>query len=220
MKKIIIVFIILFSVAASVRLFLYAYEHRSIQEQSFYRYALSEGELNKIQDGDIILRHGYGLVSDMIVEQLDEKYDISHCAIVCKNDSQCMVIHSVSSTLSNVDGVQSQEIRSFIRDSQYNSVIVIRYKPKINKPLSAISRRAQDYLKRQIPFDNAFNIEDSSEFYCTELLWKVILNEYGDDIMAGKNNERKDHLRFDTFLDSTKFDIILNHHLRKKHSGS
>jgi len=215
MKKTVIIFIIILSVTASLRLFLYAYEHRSMQEQSFYRYALSEGELNKIQDGDIILRHGYGLVSDMIVEQLDEKYDISHCAIVCKSDTQFQVIHSVSSTLSNIDGVQAQDIRSFIRDSQYNSVIVIRYKPQINKPLSAMSRRAKDYLKRQIPFDNGFNIEFSSEFYCTELLWKVIINEYGDDIMQGKNNERKDHLRFDTFLDTTKFDIIINHHLRK-----
>ncbi|HNW90898.1 MAG TPA: YiiX/YebB-like N1pC/P60 family cysteine hydrolase [Bacteroidales bacterium] len=221
MKRIfLIIFIIIFSVGASLRLFLYAYENRSMQEQSFYRYTLSDAELNKIQDGDIILRHGYGLVSDMIVEQLDEKYDISHCAIVCKNDTDFMVIHSVSSSLSDIDGVQSQEIRSFIKDSHYNSVIVIRYKPKIDKPLSAISRKARYYLDQQIPFDNAFNIEDSSEFYCTELLWKVILNEYGDDIMQGKNNERKDHLRFDTFLDTTKFEIVLNHHTRKTHKKS
>lgn len=151
----------------------------------------------------------------MIVEQLNEKYDISHCAIVSKNDTEFIAIHSVSSSLSNVDGVQYQEIKSFIRDSHYNSVIVIRYKPKINKSDSAISRKARYYLDQKIPFDNAFNIEDSSEFYCTELLWKVILNEYGDDIMQGKNNERKDHLRFDTFLDTTKFDIIINHHNRK-----
>ena len=41
------------------------------------------------------------------------------------------------------------------------------------------------------------------------------LNEYGDDILLGKNNEHKDHLRFDTFLDTTKFEVIFNHHLRK-----
>ena len=216
MKRIIVViFIIFLSMAASVRLFLYAYENRSMQEQSFYKYALSKEEINKIQDGDIILRHGYGFVSDMIVERLHEKYAISHCAIVCKDDTSCMVIHSVSSSLSDIDGVQSQELNSFIQDSHYNSVIVIRYKPKINKPLSAISRKAKYYLAQQIPFDNAFNINDSSEFYCSELLWKVILNEYGDDIMLGKNNERKDHLRFDTFFDTTKFEIIINHQLRK-----
>jgi len=217
MKRILVVFFItIISMAASLRLFLHAYENRSMQEQSFFSYTLTKEEINKIHDGDLILRHGYGLVSDLIVEQLGEKYDISHCAIVCKDDTNYSIIHSVSSTLSDVDGVQSQDLKSFIKDSHYNSVIVIRYKPQINKPLSAISKRAKDYLAKKIPFDNAFNIDDSSEFYCTELPWKIILNEFHDDIMAGKNNERKDHLRFDTFLDSTKFEIIINHHLRKR----
>jgi len=216
MKKVfLIIFIVLISIAASFWLFLFAYEYHSKQEQFFYKYSLTRDELNKIQDGDIILRHGYGVVSDLIVAQLKEKYDLSHCAIICKDDTNYTIIHSVSSSLSNVDGVQSQDLKSFVNESQLNSIVVIRYKPKINKDNSAISRKAKYYLKKQIPFDNAFNINDSSEFYCTELLWKVILNEYGDDILAGKNNARKDHLRFDTFLDSTKFDIIINHQERK-----
>ena len=203
--------------AISIRLFLYAYEYRSIKEQSFYNYTLSSDEKKLIRDGDIILRHGYGLVSDIIVEQLGEAYDISHCAIVCKLPDTCFVVHSVSSSISNVDGVQAQGLNSFINESQLNSVIVIRYKAQ-DKDLSAISRRAQDYLRKGVPFDEAFDITDSTEFYCTELLWKVLLNEFGDDIMLGKNNERKDHLRFDTFLDSTRFSIVLNHHLRKKNN--
>ncbi|MEI6124260.1 MAG: hypothetical protein WCQ95_11610 [Bacteroidota bacterium] len=216
MKKILsIIFIVLISISASIWLFLLAYDYHSLQEQSFYSYHLTKQEIKEIHDGDIILRHGYGLVSDMIVGELKENYDLSHCAIVCKDDTNCIVIHSVSSSLSNVDGVQSQDLKSFINESQLNSVIVIRYKPRINKDNSAISRKAKYYLKKQIPFDNAFDINDSTEFYCTELLWKVILNEYGDDIMAGKNNERKDHLRFDTFLDTTRFEIIINHQLRK-----
>ena len=186
-----------------------------MQEQFFYRYKLSKEELGKIQDGDIILRHGYGFVSDMIVEKLGEKYDLSHCAIICKEDTNYKIIHSVSSSLSDIDGVQSQDLKNFVNESQYNSIIVVRYKPPINKPLSAISRKARYYLSKQIPFDNAFNINDSSEFYCTELLWKVILNEYHDDFMLDENNRRKDHMDFNTFLDSTRFQIIINHQARK-----
>jgi len=217
MKRIVlIVFIVFLCIISSGWLFLQAYNNHSLQEQSFYKYTLSAEEYNKIQDGDIILRHGYGLVSDLIVEQLKEKYDLSHCAIICKTDTGFVVIHSVSSSLSNVDGVQSQDLKTFVEESHFNSVVVIRYKPKINKPASAISVKAKYYLAKQIPFDNAFDINDSSQFYCTELLWKVILNEFHDDILAGKNNARKDHLRFDTFLDTTRFDIIINHQERKR----
>lgn len=217
MKRIvIIVFVVLSFMVTSAWLFLQAYENKGLREQSFYSYALSEADYKKIQDGDIILRHGYGLVSDLIVEQLKEKYDISHCAIVCKTDTGFAVIHSVSSSVSNIDGMQAQDLKSFIKESQYNSVVVIRYKPKINKADSAISRKAKYYLSQNIPFDESFDINDSTEFYCTELLWKVILDEYGDDIMAGKNNQRKDHLRFDTFLDTALFQVVINHQERKR----
>jgi hypothetical protein len=217
MKRIVlIVFIVSVSFLTSAWLFLLAYDHHSMQEQFFYKYTLSDQEYKKIHDGDIILRHGYGLVSDLIVEQLKENYDLSHCAIVVKTDTGLAVINSISSSISNIDGVQAQDLKSFIQESQYNSVVVIRYKPKINKPDSDIARKAKYYLEKQIPFDEAFDINDSTEFYCTELLWKVILNEYGDDIMAGKNNARKDHLRFDTFLDTARFEIIINHQERKK----
>jgi uncharacterized protein YycO len=195
---------------------MYFYNKHSDQEQSVSYYHLSSDEISKLKDGDIILRHGYGLVSDMIVERLGEEYDISHCAIVCKDSSGIIVIHSVSSSISPHDGVQSQELEPFIRDSQKNSVIIVRYKPKDKiKDNSGISRRARKYLKEEIPFDNSFDINDSSEFYCTELLWKCFLDEYGDDILLDHYNKRKDHMRFDTFLDTTRFEIIINHHLRK-----
>lgn len=216
MKKIVIIFfIVFFSVLLSAWLFLRAYEHKSIKEQHLYKYALSEHEIKRIHEGDIILRHGYGLVSDLIVEQLKEQYDISHCAVVCKTDTGFSVVHSVSSSISNVDGVQAQDLKSFIEESHFNSVIVVRYKPKINKNNSFISSRALNYLDQKIPFDESFNINDSTEFYCTELLWKIFLNEFGDDVFQGKDNIYKDHLKFDTFLDSTRFEIIINHHLRK-----
>jgi uncharacterized protein YycO len=217
MKKIIIiVFIALIVFGLAVFAFLKIYDYRSTRKQESLHYTLSKDELAKLHSGDIILRHGYGFVSDMIVTQLKENYDLSHCAIVCRDKDSLYVIHSVSSSLSNVDGVQSQEINSFIRESQYNSVVVVRYKTTSEKDQSCICEKAQDYLKKGIPFDNAFNINDSTEFYCTELLWKAILNEYQVDILAGKNNERKDHLRFDTFLDTAHFETIINHQARKQ----
>lgn len=216
MKRVVFtIFIVLFSMAISLRLFLYVYEYHSIKEQSFYNYTLSPEEYKLIEEGDIILRHGYGLVSDIIVEQLHEKYDISHCAIICKTDTGFAIVHSVSSSISNIDGVQAQDLKSFVNESQLNSVIILRYKPKIEKPNSCISNRAVQYLTQQVPFDESFDINDSSEFYCTELLWKVFLNEFGDDIFLNKNKERNDHIKFELFLDEERFQVIINHHLRK-----
>ena len=78
---------------------------------------LSEDEITLIQDGDIILRHGNGLVSDLIVKSLHEEFDISHCAIITKKNNDFVVIHSVSQSLSDYDGVQSQSLKSFVKSS-------------------------------------------------------------------------------------------------------
>lgn len=218
MKKIIIiVFIALIFLAACGWTFVYVYNMRTDQEQAVNYYHLTAEESSKIQDGDIVLRHGFGLVSDLIVEQLNENYALSHCAILCKDSSgKILVIHSVSSSVSPYDGVQSQELDPFIRDSWKNSVMIVRYKSSDTIGTnSGIARRARAYLKQQIPFDHSFDINDSSTFYCTELLWKCILNEYNDDILMDHYNKRKDHMRFDTFLDTSRFEIIVNHNDRK-----
>ncbi len=215
-KVIIIIFVALIFLAACAWAFVYVYNMRSDQKQAVNYYHLTPEEISKLKDGDIILRHGFGLVSDLIVEQLDENYDLSHCAILCKDSNHYYVIHSVSSSVSPADGVQSQELEPFIRDSWKNSVVVVRYKGDTTKGSnSGLSRRARAYLKQEIPFDNSFDINDSSEFYCTELLWKCIMNEYGDDILMDHFNKRKDHMRFDTFLDTARFQIIINHQDRK-----
>ncbi len=95
-------------------MFLFLYNYRTEQEHSFSTYTLSKKEINLLQNGDIILRHGYGMASDIIVKTLNEKYDISHCAIICKDSNQINVIHSVSQSLSDFNGVQTQTLSRFI----------------------------------------------------------------------------------------------------------
>lgn len=74
----IILFIVL--VIALITLFLFAYEYKSEQEQLFNRYRLSKEEIALLEDGDIVLRQGFGLVSESISKTLNEEYkDFSLC---------------------------------------------------------------------------------------------------------------------------------------------
>jgi Permuted papain-like amidase enzyme, YaeF/YiiX, C92 family len=203
-------------VISSIALFLLTYDYRSEQEQFFSDYDLTKEEIAMIEDGDIILRHGYGLVSDGIVETMQEKWELSHCAILWKDSAsgEIKVIHSVSQSLSECDGVQVQSLKRFIHDSQENSIMLVRFKAPDGMTQKNISTRGQYYLGRQIPFDHSFDIDDTARFYCSELLWQVVLDEYDVDIFKGKNNEQKDHLKFDNFYASENFDVIFNHNER------
>ena len=198
-------------------MFLFVYNYRTEQEHSISTYTLSYKEINLIHNGDIILRHGYGMASDIIVKTLNEQYDISHCAIVCKDSNQINVIHSVSQSLSDFDGVQTQTLKRFITDSKENSVIVVRYKNPLYSDNSLIAERAAYYLSKKIPFDNDFDIQDSSKIYCTELIWRAIKDSYHKDIFSDqlKDENRRNRYKFNALWDTAHFDVIINHQLRK-----
>jgi hypothetical protein len=218
-KRIIIVLGVILGTALIIWLFLFIYEYRSKQEQLFSDYALTKAEIDSLHDGDIILRHGYGLVSDGIVETLNSDINISHCAILTKDtNNKYMVIHSVSQSLSDFDGVQSQDLKTFIQDSKKNSVIVVRYRFKPGEDSTLIGKKAKYYLEKKVPFDMDFDLQDSSKIYCAELLWKIFKDYYNYDCFDtdkpgshGKNY----HLTFHPFLDTTHFRVIINHHTRE-----
>ena len=201
----------------SIKLFLFIYDKYSEREQLFSTYALSPAEKNMLHDGDIILRHGYGYASDFIVETFNSDINISHCAIIRKVNNKLSIIHSVSQSLSPFDGVQTVDFDKFINDSKMNSVIVVRYKFKPGEDTTLIGKRAQYYLDKKVPFDNDFNLKDSSQIYCAELLYLVFKDSYHFDVFTspdGKTNYN--HLGFQAFLDTTRFKVIINHHLRDK----
>lgn len=186
------------------------------QERSFYGYyKLSETELNLIKDGDIILRQGQGFVSNLILKTLNEELPLSHVGIITTDSLGGLnVIHSVSSTLSDFDGVQIQNLKLFVKESVPNSVVIVRYHQVNNIPESAIeiSKQAKIFLGQQIPFDHSFDYTDSTHFFCTELIWRVYKEVYKEELFeinpTGKLLEK---LKFYHFFDSNKFSIIINH---------
>ncbi len=201
---------ILLTLMLLVYIFLETYEHSSDQKRQRLNYRLTKVEFDLIEDGDIVLRHGYGLVSDMIVNTLNESFSISHCAIVVKDDSSAHVIHSVSQSLSDYDGVQIQDLRPFINNSKKNSVIVIRFNKSEDRHL--ISERARYYLSKRVPFDSSFDIKDTSKFFCSELIWRIILDAFDVDIFESKYEKgHLELLKFDIFVDSNYFDLVFSH---------
>jgi hypothetical protein len=186
------------------------------QERSFYGYyKLSETELNLIKDGDIILRQGQGFVSNLILKTLNEDLPLSHVGIITTDSlGDLSVIHSVSSTLSDFDGVQIQNLKSFVKESVPNSVVIVRYHQVNYMPESAteISKQAKIFLEQQIPFDHSFDYTDSTHFFCTELIWRVYKEVFKEELFKINPSEKLiEKLKFYHFFDSNKFSIILNH---------
>jgi hypothetical protein len=156
---------------------------------------------DSIQSGDIILRKGYGLISEMIAKQLNDTIDVSHCGIIVKDKNHFFfVIHSLSKTVSDEDGVQICSLSSFINDSQIETVKVVRFRNDSNGKIAA---KAFYYLKRKIPFDEKFNSNDTTAFYCSEFPIHIINSTFNIKI-----NTYAGYPKFSIFLNPVYFDEI------------
>lgn len=175
----------------------------------FYR--LSAEDLAKMQSGDIILRKGHGSVSDIIDNMYPTGYHLSHCGVVIRDPDSLYVIHTVSSELSMGDGVQTEHIDKFVRESVRNSIMLVR--PKADSLTRCrIADATKSFLNKKIPFDNAFDISDTTQFYCTELIYQSYRKVYGRDMFPERlATDHPNYLGIDALLDTTKFERIITH---------
>lgn len=139
---------------------------------------------DSLRAGDIILRKSYGLLSDIIVKQLNDSTNISHCGIICTDSiNSFYIIHSLSKMVSESDGMQKCSLNDFMNDSRIETVKVFRFRMGNGE---VIEQMAKYYLGRKIPFDLDFNIQDSTKFNCSELPIHIINLVYRENISQSK----------------------------------
>jgi hypothetical protein len=176
-------------------------------------YPLSEQEEGLFHEGDIILRRGYGYVSDKIVETQESPYPVTHCAMLVGNPSNWQVIHSLSSSVSPIDGAQVQNLQRFLNESVPNSIIVKRFKTHPDT-MAMILNRVKYYAYIQKPFDHEFDKLDTTKFYCTELFQHCFYDILRYDIFENlENTTTMGVYNLNAFQDSVRFKTIMNHHI-------
>ena len=127
----------------------------------------------KLEPGDIILKCGYGFISNSIIKILQEPISISHCGIVCIQHDSIFVTHSIAAEISDKDGVQTKLLNEFLLDTKPESLFILRHKSSFTKR-QQIQKRALLYLQEKTPFDYAMDITEKSSIYCSELVFHVL----------------------------------------------
>lgn len=179
-------------------------------------YAIKTEEKELLQNGDIIMRKGGGYVSGVINDMFNTGYQLSHCGVVLRNGDSLMVVHTVSSELSNVDGVQAEPLDKFVSESVRNSIVVVRYKAS-DSIRNEIAKAAKSYEFKHKEFDHKFDLADTSEFYCTELIHYSFMDVYHKDMFPERlETDHPNFLSLNAFLDEKKFDVVLAHQKRKE----
>ncbi|WP_372474619.1 hypothetical protein AB4865_04955 [Capnocytophaga sp. ARDL2] len=174
--------------------------------------SLSEIQMSKIQDGDIILRRGYGLLSDWVADYFNQSaYDVSHAGILYKKGEEWYVIHSLSADNRNISGVIEESLNSFLHYSQANKLVVVRVKNISSMQQNQLVSYAKEYVKMQTPFDKKGNIHDDSELFCTELIWYILFYKMNYfPLPKEESSQKKLWYSMDGLTDESFFEILLS----------
>lgn len=151
----------------------------------------------QLQSGDIILRAGIGLWSDLIKSRnsVDKRY--SHVGVVKVVNGNFFVIHSSANDLNGKGFVKKVSLEEYVNKS--TGIAISRLK----------TLSAKDFLENvennlNKPFDWQFNREEQEALYCTELV-ECSLQKIDPNI---RMQTVRDIIMPESCLDTNLFQII------------
>ena len=144
----------------------------------------------RLQSGDLAFRTGISKES-RTVSTLDRSSLYTHVGMVVWNGDGWYVLHAVPSeraTKQEEDSVKLEPIGTFFRSDRAVKGGVYRYPITPADTLALFHRGFALYHDRHPLFDNLFDAEDSTAFYCTELVCFLYQQVAGIDLSEGRRH--------------------------------
>lgn len=124
-----------------------------------------------LREGDLVFRKGEGLVSRSILG-VDRNGMYSHIGIVVSDSDKWKVIHAVPGEPDyegDPDRVKLEEIQEFFGKDKAVAGALMRLAGDSISAVKASSKAMEVYRRRTL-FDHAYDLEDTTRMYCTELI--------------------------------------------------
>lgn len=172
--------------------------------------SLTAEEIAMLRQGDILLRQGYGAVSDFIADFLEEKYTVTHCGFVVRPTADSvLILHTVSNEYS--EGMLIEPLADYLSNSQLGSLAAVR--PKFSEEVKAKAlEQAFDLLRRKVKFDMEFDDRDSSKLYCVEMVRNAYERVIKKDILPKRVMRMGIEVtQMSNFFNETHFEVLFNH---------
>ena len=142
--------------------------------------------IETFRDGDIVFRRGMGIMSHIVLHAESEGV-YSHTGILKKEGDKWYVIHAVpneSDFKGDIDRVKKDPICRFFAPDRAARGAVMRYTgPSTTAKKAANS--AIEMNRRKTLFDHKYDLNDTTEMYCTELI-NFVYKKEGIDLSEGR----------------------------------
>lgn len=155
-------------------------DHSFNSSQNLSRWLIAKPNLSQLHSGDLIFRHGRGIISNVLMTFGQREKIYSHAGIVSVENGNVFVYHAIGGeeNISNklrkdsladfcdpADAYAFGVYRTGLDDSQINSVMIL----------------ASTYYKNGLQFDTKFDLSTDDKMYCTEFVYKIFKQALGNE---------------------------------------
>ncbi|MDH6354516.1 uncharacterized protein YycO [Dysgonomonas sp. PH5-45] len=141
-----------------------------------------------LAEGDLVFRKGLGTKTRAVLH-VDTLGIYSHVGIVVVQDSVFRVVHITPGEREadeNVDRIKIEDLSQFwATDRAKNGAV---YRLRNNGSGKTAAQQALRLLQKGILFDHDYRLADTTQMYCTQLVWYAY-QQAGRDITSGKRSD-------------------------------
>ena len=133
-----------------------------------------------LQDGDLVLRHAKGFVSDAILSFSTNDPQYSHSGIVRKVNGKTYVYHASGGEENVSNSMKRDPIALYCHPAAIFKFGIFRF--DLTDDQRAKFMQAMDnYYKRGVEFDFDFDLYTEDKMYCSEMIYKALLLATNDE---------------------------------------
>ena len=143
---------------------------------------------SQMRSGDLVFRLGTGAYAQLL-NMMPDTLMYSHVGFLVEKDSSWMVVHAVPRELDGPDDFERVKMESLDAFLAPDLAIIGTFAHTPVKRPDRMVTRALEYVRDSVPFDNNFDLSDTTALYCTEMVWRLFLME-GIDLSEGRRSYR------------------------------
>jgi len=144
---------------------------------------------DSLKSGDLILRHGRGIISDAFMQLSikDKKY--SHSGIIHKEGKKIFVYHAIGGEDNPNSKLRKDLLIDFCNPRYVHSFAIYRFDLNETKE-KILDSLATTFYESGIVFDLKFDLSTDTAMYCTEFVYKLLqrASNQKDYIITNKVN--------------------------------
>lgn len=133
--------------------------------------------LTSLKNGDLILRNGKGMVSHWFRRMSLHDQQFSHAGLIDIVNNTVFVLHAYQE--SNPSGLIKETLDQFINPDLCDKYAIYRYELNNHQRETVHENMLKD-LKNEIPFDDAFELNNGKAVYCTEWIHDCLNKSMND----------------------------------------